>query len=147
MTAAATSVRQLTTDGLQEKLKELVVRAVPRNERRTGSGEQRARTIAASQTGAAGWTESFNVAFRAGGVMGFSLCSMALVILYGLLCAFESYLGSKTTGEAKELFECIAGYGLGGSFNSEAYSTMYSTTASSTFRRSASAAEKFVAEL
>ena len=47
--------------------------------------------------------------------MGFSLCSMALVILYGLLCAFESYLGSKTTGEAKELFECIAGYGLGGS--------------------------------
>ena len=76
LTAAAFSVRPLTTDGLQEKLKELVVRAVPRSERRTGSGEQRART-----------------------------------------------------------------------FNSEAYSTMYSTTASSTFRRSASAAEKFVAEL
>ena len=47
--------------------------------------------------------------------MGFALCSLALLVLYGLLFVFEKHFGSKTTGECKMLFECIAGYGLGGS--------------------------------
>ena len=32
-----------------------------------------------------GWTESFNTAFRAGGVMGFSLTGIALLSLYTLM--------------------------------------------------------------
>jgi inorganic pyrophosphatase len=72
-------------------------------------------TISAVKAGPQGWTDSFNTAFRAGGVMGFALCSLALLVLYGLLFVFEKHFGSKTTGECKMLFECIAGYGLGGS--------------------------------
>ena len=47
--------------------------------------------------------------------MGFALCALAILILYGLLNLFEKHFGSASTGEAKLLFECIAGYGLGGS--------------------------------
>ena len=49
-----------------------------------------ARTaIAASQSGDKRWTDSFNTAFRAGGVMGFSLCGMALLMLYLILNVFS----------------------------------------------------------
>ena len=64
-----------------------------------------------------GWTASFNCAFRAGGVMGFSLCGMSLLILY-ILCSVyaQVYVKWSSDGsEASSLFECIAGYGLGGS--------------------------------
>ena len=36
-----------------------------------------------------GWTESFNTAFRAGGVMGFSLTGIALLSLYILMCILK----------------------------------------------------------
>eukprot|EP00501_MAST-03F_sp_TOSAG23-6_P000299 GSMAST32.ASY1.ANO1.306.1 assembled CDS len=48
------------------------------------------------------WTNSFNTAFRAGGVMGFALCGIAL--LYMQLCMI-----------LRLLFEVVAGFGLGGS--------------------------------
>merc|ERR1711998_207906 len=59
---------------------------------------------------------AFNTAFRAGGVMGFSLCGLALLVLYAL-CGLYSlvYSNWRTTADAKEMFECVAGFGLGGS--------------------------------
>jgi inorganic pyrophosphatase len=74
-------------------------------------------TIAAEGEGAKGWTDSFNTAFRAGGVMGYSLTSIAML----MLCALIAMLAAILPGElsdmdyAKRLFECVAGYGLGGS--------------------------------
>lgn len=59
------------------------------------------------------WTDSFNTAFRAGSVMGFSLCGMALLTLYGLCVTFSYYYDSER--HAKNLFEAVAGFGLGGS--------------------------------
>merc|ERR1711998_268380 len=59
---------------------------------------------------------AFNTAFRAGGVMGFSLCGLALLVLYAL-CGLYSlvYSNWRTTADAKAMFECVAGFGLGGS--------------------------------
>lgn len=65
---------------------------------------------------AVAWTGAFNTAFRAGGVMGFSLCGLALLVLYAL-CGLYSlvYSNWRTTADAKAMFECVAGFGLGGS--------------------------------
>eukprot|EP00948_MAST-09A_sp_MAST-9A-sp1_P001437 g1437.t1 len=76
-------------------------------------------TIAASQPGERGWSFSFTTAFQAGAVMGFALCSLALLMLYLLLhiyrdlSVFTSINGTVLRWET--LMECIAGYGLGGS--------------------------------
>ena len=61
-----------------------------------------------------GWTHSFNTAFRAGGVMGFSLTGVALLSLYALLVVLKPFFGSSKEGTV-ELMECVAGFGLGGS--------------------------------
>lgn len=59
---------------------------------------------------------AFNAAFRGGAVMGFSLCGLALLVLYLLINIYSSFVGpSVVDGNYKVLFECIAGYGLGGS--------------------------------
>ena len=76
--------------------------------------------ISAAKEGALGWTASFNTAFRAGGVMGFSLCSLSMLILYALCLLYrESFSAYNSKGfrsiDYTTLFECIAGYGLGGS--------------------------------
>lgn len=63
-----------------------------------------------------GWTNSFNAAFRAGSVMGFSLCGLSMGILYILCLIYQSiYPYAEKPGNVTKLFECIAGYGLGGS--------------------------------
>ena len=64
-----------------------------------------ARTALEAQRGATddaaeGWTASFNAAFRAGSVMGFSLCGLSLGILY-ILClmykgAFPDFLEARS---------------------------------------------------
>jgi inorganic pyrophosphatase len=59
------------------------------------------------------WTKSFNTAFQAGGVMGFALCGLALGLLFVLMVAFNHTYDFSDNAEI--LFECIAGYGLGGS--------------------------------
>ena len=74
LTAAAFSVRPLTTDGLQEKLKELVVRAVPRSERRTGSGEQRARTFNSTAYSTMYSTTASSTFRRCNGVASEQIC-------------------------------------------------------------------------
>ncbi|KDO29615.1 V-type H(+)-translocating pyrophosphatase [Saprolegnia parasitica CBS 223.65] len=70
-------------------------------------------TVSAMKEGADGWRESFNTAFRAGGVMGYALTSLALIVLFVLIMAFETVYPLAT--DAKRLFEAVAGYGLGGS--------------------------------
>jgi len=67
-----------------------------------------------------GWTGSFNTAFRAGNVMGFSLCGISLFILYILCLIYKAVFGlsgqyAHGGSNVLALFECIAGYGLGGS--------------------------------
>merc|ERR1712166_689242 len=74
------------------------------------------------------WTSSFNAAFQAGSVMGFSLCGLALGMLFILIHIFaavfemdfdvhtsDAFEKSGQTLKITTLFECIAGYGLGGS--------------------------------
>jgi H+-translocating diphosphatase len=60
-----------------------------------------------------GWTECFNTAFRAGAVMGFALCAMGLLMLYGTMLAFRLHYPHPK--EWIYLTECITGFGLGGS--------------------------------
>ena len=59
------------------------------------------------------WTRSFNTAFQAGSVMGFSLTGLALLMLYFLAVCFNITFSYKEN--PKILFECLAGFGLGGS--------------------------------
>ena len=79
-------------------------------------------TVSAVKASAAGWRAAFNAAFVAGSVMGFVLCGLALGVFFILIIVCQFY-GHKITGDdftstmtsSKKLFECIAGYGLGGS--------------------------------
>ena len=63
------------------------------------------------------WTDGFNTAFRAGSVMGFCLTSFGLLILYSSIYIFRFFMtwDPKNTHASEILFECITGYGLGGS--------------------------------
>ena len=67
-------------------------------------------TIAAQKPG---WTECFNTAFRAGAVMGFALCAMGILVLYGTMLAFRLHYPHPK--EWIFLTESITGFGLGGS--------------------------------
>ena len=79
--------------------------------------ESNARTsVSAINTGSAQWTNSFNTAFRAGGVMGYCLTGLSLLVMYALCNIFRIIHDPETHPEkALKLFECIAGFGLGGS--------------------------------
>ena len=74
------------------------------------------RTAVSAQRG---WTESFNSAFLGGAVMGFALCGLALLVLFFLIAIYSSFLVTRAETDTyfvyKVLFECVAGYGLGGS--------------------------------
>ncbi|CAM9452584.1 unnamed protein product [Discosporangium mesarthrocarpum] len=66
-------------------------------------------TIGAQRSG---WTNAFNVAFRAGAVMGFALTGMAVLVLYAALYSYRQYFGDE---QWELMMDCISGYGLGGS--------------------------------
>jgi len=68
------------------------------------------RTTVAAQR--SGWTDCFNVAFRAGAVMGYLLCALGLLVLWALLRIYLNFYGDD---QWIRLFEAISGYGLGGS--------------------------------
>jgi inorganic pyrophosphatase len=61
------------------------------------------------------WTGAFNTAFRAGGVMGFSLCGLGMLVLFALCQLYAVAYDYKDKAARLHLFECIAGFGLGGS--------------------------------
>eukprot|EP01025_Chloroclados_australasicus_P037410 TRINITY_DN381_c1_g1_i2.p1 TRINITY_DN381_c1_g1~~TRINITY_DN381_c1_g1_i2.p1 ORF type:complete len:789 (+),score=137.46 TRINITY_DN381_c1_g1_i2:109-2367(+) len=56
---------------------------------------------------------SFVVAYQAGGVMGFALSSLGLVVLFIAIVVY--HIVSGWSGEWSFIYEAIAGYGLGGS--------------------------------
>merc|ERR1719171_639234 len=60
-----------------------------------------------------GYKEAFNTAFRAGGVMGYALCSFGILVLWVLLTLYRRVLPEEADWAV--LMDCVAGYGLGGS--------------------------------
>ncbi|CAE8678559.1 unnamed protein product [Polarella glacialis] len=54
----------------------------------------------------------FEVAVQGGSVMGLSLVSLGVLALFGLIVAFKTFFHFESE---QEMFEAIAGYGLGGS--------------------------------
>jgi len=61
------------------------------------------------------WKRAFNAAFRAGGVMGYSLAGMGVLMLYLLLLMFQGVFTKNGTTDWPQMMESIAGFGLGGS--------------------------------
>jgi inorganic pyrophosphatase len=64
----------------------------------------------------------FKIAYQGGQVLGFALVGIALLLLMALLQVYQAwFLPGEYANEAdvilkhRELFECVAGYGLGGS--------------------------------
>jgi len=79
-----------------------------------------------------GYEWAFDTAFKGGAVMGFALVSLGLIVLYCLVNAFNAYFSDALEQglwtpeqtakgdninfeQTKKMYECIAGYGLGGS--------------------------------
>jgi Na+/H+-translocating membrane pyrophosphatase len=62
------------------------------------------RTTIGAQQG--GYTAAFNVAFRAGAVMGFALTSMAVLVLYAALHVYRQYFAES---EVSLMMDCISG--------------------------------------
>lgn len=60
-----------------------------------------------------GWTDCFNTAFRAGGVMGFALCGLGILMLYVALLIYRTHF--KDEDDWDVMMDCVSGYGLGGS--------------------------------
>lgn len=64
--------------------------------------------------------EAYRVAYRAGCAMGFALVSLGLLVLMVLILIYKGIMGIDDQNSGMEyfqnLFEAIAGYGLGGSF-------------------------------
>merc|ERR1719313_1867222 len=58
-------------------------------------------------------SSGYDVAIRGGCVMGLSLVSMGVLALWGLIKAFNAQ--KESFGTSAELYDAIAGFGLGGS--------------------------------
>ena len=71
----------------------------------------RCAVMATLKPEALAWKESFNAAFRGGGVMGFALSGLGLMVMYFLMVTYSAFFSFET--HAMTLFECIAGFGLG----------------------------------
>jgi len=62
--------------------------------------------------------EPFIAAFKAGGVMGFSLVALGLLSLYVLIVIYHIFFPAALADDiemTKLMYECVAGFGLGGS--------------------------------
>lgn len=60
-------------------------------------------------------TSAFQVAYRAGCVMGFSLTSLGVLVLLVLLTIYHNWFIAKDLNNVPLLYEKISAYGLGGS--------------------------------
>jgi H(+)-translocating pyrophosphatase len=62
---------------------------------------------------------AFKIAFRAGCVIGFTLVSIAMMVLMGIIMIYKNNFLLEDSADSlnyyEEMFESIAGYGLGGS--------------------------------
>ncbi|KAL4503287.1 hypothetical protein ABPG72_000893 [Tetrahymena utriculariae] len=59
--------------------------------------------------------KGFSVAYRAGSVMGFSLTSLGLLTITILIALYTNMYVDHDYSDYTKMYECIAGYGLGGS--------------------------------
>uniref|UniRef100_A0A7S1TY83 H(+)-exporting diphosphatase n=1 Tax=Phaeomonas parva TaxID=124430 RepID=A0A7S1TY83_9STRA len=59
-----------------------------------------------------GWSYAFNTAFRSGGVMGFALSGLGLLVLFIILSIYKTMYDQD---DWDVMMEIISGYGLGGS--------------------------------
>jgi len=71
-----------------------------------------ARTTISAQKS---WNKAFLTAYKGGSIMGFTLCSIGILVLYCIINLFALYWDPSIPGNNKELFESIAGFGLGAS--------------------------------
>lgn len=69
---------------------------------------------AAEGDSAQGFAYAFQTAFRGGITMGFALTSMGVFMLFVTIKITQSYFGTSPE-RSRELFECVAAFGLGGS--------------------------------
>jgi len=76
-------------------------------------GNARTTVCATLKPESKAWTQCFNAAFRSGGVMGFALTGLGLLVLYVIVSLYSFSIDFNF--EAVKLFECVAGFGLGGS--------------------------------
>jgi inorganic pyrophosphatase len=74
-----------------------------------------ARTTLSAKKEEDGYTKAFNVAFRGGGVMGYALCSIGVLVLWVLLTIYRQFFSSADESSWDKVMGCAAGYGLGGS--------------------------------
>lgn len=62
---------------------------------------------------------AFTTAYRAGCVMGFVLVASSMLVLLALILVYKEVMGLEESSKDKDyfeqLFESVAGYGLGGS--------------------------------
>lgn len=62
---------------------------------------------------------AFKCAFRAGCVMGFTLVAVSMIVLLVLITVYKNMMNIENSSSEKnyyyDLFEAVAGYGLGGS--------------------------------
>jgi len=70
-------------------------------------------TVAAASEPAGRYTAAFNVAFRAGAVMGYALVGMGLAMMTAVLALYRLHFDDSAKWQT--MFECVAGFGLGGS--------------------------------
>lgn len=66
-----------------------------------------------------GWAKGFYTAFRAGNAVGFALCSIGCLMLVLIVALAYVIVGENTEKDKTALstiFECVTGFGLGGSF-------------------------------
>jgi len=70
-------------------------------------------TVAAASEPPSRLTAAFNVAFRAGAVMGFALCAMGIAVLLLLLLLYKGHFDGPESWNT--MMDCVAGFGLGGS--------------------------------
>ena len=57
-----------------------------------------ARTTLSAVNPQDGYTKAFNIAFRGGGVMGYALCSLGVLVLYVLLTVYKLFFPDSNPG-------------------------------------------------
>jgi len=77
--------------------------------------EANVRTSCVAYDNRGNYGPPFVIAFKAGAVMGFALVALGILNLYILVSLYHLYFDPAGTDEARIMYECIAGYGLGGS--------------------------------
>jgi len=77
--------------------------------------EANVRTACVAYDNRGNFGPPFVIAFKAGAVMGFALVSLGILNLYILVSLYKLYFDPADSDASRIMYECVAGYGLGGS--------------------------------